>query len=362
MVMKNLTSSQDALFRGQDSAVEFWDNLDQSIQGTYEPLWDWTLYVAMAANICLALLSFGIMWMIAVPAQNSRARRRLDAPFCWCNRRTFSMLFWIVVVLAWIFGLWFSVGTVLTSDTCGKIDTPNALASELLQRWASSHPSSEPLLARWMIAFQKQDCVSVLSQAELNSTPWLQLVEPTHRLSTALQALPPNIYFDVCGTALWPLQDSLDRLSERLCDFTSALQLDSHRNDECGSAIASWYPDFASIMVDSICDQGSKALVWVTATQALILCMIMVVWTCRSAFLPEQVEKEKEERGNSCCCRCSCRPSFSCGLMQRLKSQSFSHQWYLSKNASSYSHHSSIGSSSEDEEQRNHAQDGYVQP
>jgi hypothetical protein len=28
-----------------------------------------------------------------------------------------------------------------------------------------------------------------------------------YKLASALQALPPNVYFDICGVSLWPLQD-----------------------------------------------------------------------------------------------------------------------------------------------------------
>ena len=356
LFVANVTAPHDTLFDAEDSATEFWNTLDQDIHAAYEPLWNWTLHVAMAANTCLAFLAFGIMWVISMPtrtpAQQGARRKRLEAPFCWYTRRTFVILFWLIVFLAWAFGLWFSIGTVLTTDVCGDGDSPNGLSLELMERWETSHPSSEPLLFR-LAAFLRRnegDCSSIRAQDELNTLQWLGLVDPTHRLATALQDLPPNIYFDICGTALWPLQNSVDRLNEQLCGFTGAIWTEATESAPCVSEETSWYPDYTDIMFNSVCDQGSKALIWVTATQALILIMIMMTWTFRDAFLPEPVTPHSSE-GTSCCkrfgtCFLSWPPQVC--LPEWRSGRSSNNRWYLSKNSSSYSHHSSTGSSSED--------------
>jgi hypothetical protein len=347
-VVHSLISPQDTILNAQDAATDFWYSLDKSIHDTYKLLWDWTLYVALGANVCLAALAFGIMWMVAVPSSNTRQSQRwLRTPFCWCNGTLFAVLFWILLLLAWAFGMWFSVGTVMTTDTCANSDIPNALASKLMERWALQDQSPFPFQHNLMNTFQDHDCMIAESQHDSSLFQWLRLMEPTVELSTALQTLPPNVYFDICGTALWPLQNSLDRLTDRLCAFTGGWEAEFKGDRDCGNGVSRWYPEFTFIVFDSLCQEGGKALVWVTVTQTLILFMILVVWTFRKAFLPEPVISHICT-SNTCCCVFRSFRSSTPSVFQPMLRRGSSQPWYLSKNTSSYSNHGSTGSSSDD--------------
>lgn len=264
---------QDSLLAAQDDATDFWVKADSTVDD-YMAFWDWSLYVALAANICLALVGFGIMWCIAM-SDGPPIQRFLNAPFCWCSSTVFSTSFWMLFLLAWAFGMWFSIQTVLTVDTCST-DASGAIPVELMNRFESKHPVSAPLMSQWRSALQECSTIGKVSRTE-DSQPWDSLMRSTQRLSAALQSLPPNIYYDVCGVAVWPLQDATLKLQKELCDMQEAWEGAQWIEKECQQ----WTASYASLRNDSICNQGSTILLWLSVTQMLILVSAMVVWTFR---------------------------------------------------------------------------------
>jgi hypothetical protein len=269
------TSPQDSFLDARDDTLDFWLTADALVED-YKMVWDWTLYVALGANVGLALLGFGIMWSTAM-SDGPQARRFLNAPFCWCTSRALSVFFWVLFATAWAFGLWFSTQTVLTIDTC-TTDVSDAVPLELLKRFQSQHPESAPLLSYSRDMLQECSVTSENSMLEdLITQPWDSLMQSTLTLSLALQSLPPNIYFDICGVAVWPLQDATLKLQKELCDLQQAWKDIETDILNCEQ----WLPDYALLKDDAICSKGSKTLLWLTVTQLLILVMAMLVWTFR---------------------------------------------------------------------------------
>ncbi|KAG7341251.1 hypothetical protein IV203_023202 [Nitzschia inconspicua] len=272
--VSTMTPPQDSLVDALDDSLEFWSTTDATID-RYKMLWDWTLFVALAANCCLAFLGFGVMWSIAMSDETPR-QRRLSAPFCCCTPALFSVTFWVLFLLAWIFGLWFSIQMALTVDTCST-EVSNAVPIELMNRFESHHPKAAPLLS-----FSKnvlQDCRTMDKDSVLSDSiqRWDPLMESTRQISTALQSLPPNIYFDICGVAVWPLLDATLKLQKELCNLQQAWETTLNDSLSCQQ----WLPLYADLKNDTVCSQGSETLLWLTFTQLLILVMAMLVWTFR---------------------------------------------------------------------------------
>ena len=81
--ISEMTSPQDSFLDAREETLDFWWSADAVVED-YKTIWEWTLYVALGANISLALLAFGIMWTTAM-SDGMRTRRFLNAPFCWCQ-------------------------------------------------------------------------------------------------------------------------------------------------------------------------------------------------------------------------------------------------------------------------------------
>jgi hypothetical protein len=280
--MSTLTQPHASLFRAHDDSMEFWLLTDAKIEKYLSTL-AWNLYIALAANLLLALVGFAIMWCIAVTDSLPAKRRLMDAPFCRCSKTTFTFCFWALVVCSWTFGGWFSIQTVLTVDTCST-DISNAVPLELVTRFQSQHPASTPFTSFWKNVLQecpsKTDNDGIVDDSFLK--PLESLMEPTRKLSSALQSLPPKTYFDICGVAAEPLQDVTLKLQNELCGLHQALH-----DAEKGTMICEqWLSTYASLKNDTLCNQGSKALVWLTATQLIILVMAVLIWTiCQGIML-----------------------------------------------------------------------------
>jgi hypothetical protein len=239
----------------------------------YKSKWTWTLYIALVANLLLALVGFGIMWYIAMTDSIPPSRQ---------TKALFSIFFWVLVVCAWTFGGWFSIQTVLTVDMCST-DISNAVPLELVARFQSQHPRSTPFVSFWKNVLQECPLTTendvLIDESILK--PWESLMENTSDISLALQLLPPNIYDDICGMDVGPLQDATLKLQNELCEQHHAW----HDAEKGTFTCEQWLTSYASLKNDTLCNQGSKTLLWLTGTQLLILVMAMLIWTCSEEIM-----------------------------------------------------------------------------
>lgn len=324
---------QQSMTLAQEHAMEFWLATEKAIEDDYKPIWNWTWWVALVANSCLAIMGLGIMWIITMHTKAGRDRRRkgsVDTPFCWCNSLGFAIVFWMLVILGWTFGLWFSVGTVMTVDMCA-INGPNAVPLEWMNQFLSEHPQSTPLMYYWkhILVDCPTDQPSMTSLMEEVLSEWSRIIEPTQTLASTLEALPPDDYFDVCGVSLWPLQGVAKDLLEAICKLGTALEEFDRHQSNCEG----WFPLYASMMYDTVCTEGSKTMVWITLTQMVILIMAFLIWTFRVAFLP--AIEDSNERILCCRQRLQC-----CQVRALSRRESKTDPWYLnSGNKSAESSH-----------------------
>jgi hypothetical protein len=272
------------------------------------PIWDIAfyvmLYVTLGASVLLSLMVFGIVWIVSSPTTATptitQTRRRLDVPFCCFSPNGVTILFWTLVLVVWICGGWFSVGTVLTADTCY---TPgNEVPLALLQRSLNNDDDGASLIVDyWYDSLsQKQEDATCfgnsnndgVAPAVVNEmlSEWDRIIEVSNKLTLALDGLPTNIYYDLCGVSMWSIQSTTSDLNDRLCGITRLLndyqqQLTATK---CQSpSKASWMSTYTDLLYQSICTDGSTSLVWITSTLLVILFSAFVIWTFQSTFLPQ---------------------------------------------------------------------------
>jgi hypothetical protein len=281
-----------------NSVVEEYDLMVEN------PNWDIAfyvmLYVTLGASVLLSLMVFGIVWIVSSPTTITQTQRRLDVPFCCFSPNGVTILFWTLILVVWICGGWFSIGTVATADTC--YNTGNEVPLALLQRSLNNGDDGASLIVDYWrdnLSQKQEDATCYgnsntddVSPAVVNEmlSEWGRIVEVSNKLTIALDGLPTNIYYDLCGVSMWSIQSTTSDLNDRLCGITRLLndyqqQLTATKCQSMSKA--SWMSTYTDLLYQSICTDGSTSLVWITSTLLVILFSAFVIWTFRSTFLPQ---------------------------------------------------------------------------
>lgn len=363
----DLSTQGGWIARAEDEAAEFWSSQDDAVQEGLGA-WNWTLWIALASNICLSFIAFGILWVISIPTSHDEAdesgdsqrgapgrerRTRMDPPFSNCTPFGFSLLFWALIFTAWIFGGWFSISTILTLDMCGT-EKPNEVAQQIVERWVDEHADGVAGAGSVLMGFWKyhlEECPSGEFPPLLGNyiQDWSGMLEPTSELAQALQSLPIVAYEEACNQSMVPMVNSAMTLNAQLCSITRSLS-NLNRHMGCDQ----WLPSYQAMVQDAICTEGSEALVWVTATQLAILVFCFLLWTCRTTFLPRP--KNYHESGSACCTRWCCRTrrSSSSRIALPWRRKKEDQAALMSKNHSTSGEDYYGSNSSENEENSNH--------
>ena len=296
--------------------------------------WDWALWGALAANICISILAFAIMWSVVATSHDDNwvnTRRNtpstsasnginvttMPQPFWCCTPTLFSIGYWLLFALAWLFGLCFSVGTVLTVDSCYQDDinisnstmipSSNSVFTEVLRRWEENHDgmyagSDSPISISDYWIYHINGCPAGQFPTSIRDgflVGWNDVFESTGVLVRNLDALPQSIYQDICGASSAPskqlLVDALTSFQDQSCQI-----LQSFSQLQSDLSCQQWQPTLQQdLIVESICQGGANGLVWVTGTQVMILLMGLLIWTFRVTFMPVrhlQQSKNDNER------------------------------------------------------------------
>jgi hypothetical protein len=224
--------------------------------------WNWALWATIACNMLLSILCLNIMVAIASDKM-TRLRHHLAS---W----RLAIIYWVTVVLAWIFGMCFWVGTVLTVDTCIAVDNatgrqgPYNIARLLLDRNlgqvdGQTGENPPPSILRDFWDYHMEGCLSENYPEFLNQgIETLGAYMPvTARLASRLATFSDLEFLQVCGTSLGPLRAAVATVNLQLCFVTESL--DSVRQ---GLRCDEWYPWYDSMVNDAVCEQSTNAFVW----------------------------------------------------------------------------------------------------
>jgi hypothetical protein len=278
---------------------ENWALLDHDLETLAEQpvestmvAWRRALWATCGCNAVLAVMAFGILWGIAFPDYYKHCCQRRRILSSWW----FGFVYWILVALAWAFGMCFLIGSVLAADVCGgesstssSLPSPSSVAKELMGRL----DTKSFLPAYW--DYHIQGCPSELYPKFVDDRVWLwaDLLPTTSRLAAGLEELSDSNFLETCGTSIEPLRNAASTLSLQLCMVTQslvrktivvagggggvlkfALVVCSHDDSSscCESQVNirrllgcdQWYPSYESMVYEPICYQGTIGLVWAT--------------------------------------------------------------------------------------------------
>ncbi len=223
--------------------------LDQPVERGLDG-WNWALWASVACNCLLSIFALSILAAISLD-DATRLHFQLST---W----SFATMYWITVVLAWIFGVCFLVGTTLTVDSCTSsmedgIGAPATTAKILLKRIDTR--SFLPIYWDYVV----DGCPSNLYPEFLSDRVWTwgNLVPSTVRIATRLEEFSDEDFTETCGSPIGPLRSAAETFSLQLCMVTQSL-INIRRNLGCDQ----WYPLYESMANESTCYQGSTAFVW----------------------------------------------------------------------------------------------------
>jgi hypothetical protein len=184
--------------------------LEQPVESNLE-YWHWALWVTCACNCLLALLAFFIMWGISLPWLEKSLERSLSSCL-------FGFFYWLLVVLAWVFGMGFLIASVLSVDVCA--DSPNEIAVELL----NNRMDTQSFLPKYW-EYHMRGCPADSYPPYVDDRVWLwaNLLPPTSRLADGLEGLPSATFEETCGTSIEPLRNAAATLNLQLCIVTQSL-------------------------------------------------------------------------------------------------------------------------------------------
>lgn len=268
------TTVAETLFEPEDwdaFAVDLDALVDQPIEHSLDG-WNWALWAAVACNCLLSVFALSILAAVSLDGA-TRLHYQLST---W----SFATVYWITVLLAWIFGIGFMIGATLAVDSCTTtvedITTPAITAKAML----ANIPTQSFLPQYW--DYIVDGCPSDSYPAFMTERVWTwgNTLPATVRIATRLQEFDDKDFLDTCGSPINPLRSAAETFSMQLCMVTQSL-VKIRRSLGCDQ----WYPWYESMANEAICYQGSRAFMWSSACQIVVLVMAFLIWTMRVSFL-----------------------------------------------------------------------------
>ena len=218
--------------------------------------WNVALWATVACNLILSMMCLSI-----VVAIGSRKITRLHHHLA---SRSMAIIYWVTVILAWIFGICFWVGTVLTVDTCMSPDAetgrqaPYPIARLLLERNIVTDDDATSIVPEFW-NYHMDGCRSENYPGFLNHriNTLGDFMPVTTRLVANLASYSDLDFLQSCGTSMGPLRSAATAVNMQLCFVTASLE-QVRESLGCNE----WYPWYDSMVNEAVCEQSSNAFVW----------------------------------------------------------------------------------------------------
>lgn len=243
---------EETLFQPED-----WESFTMDVEALLgQPVersldgWNWALWAAVACNCLLSIFALSILAAISLDGA-TRLHYQLST---W----SFATMYWITLILAWIFGMCYLIGTTLAVDTCtATLEEGVSAPSETVQILLDRIETRSFLPNYW--EYLVQGCPSETYPEFLSDRVWEwgNFLPTTIGIANGLLEFSDDKFMQTCGTPIGPLRSAAETFSLQLCMVTQSL-VNIRRNLGCDQ----WYPWYESLANESICNQGSTAFVW----------------------------------------------------------------------------------------------------
>jgi len=346
---------EDDFGRTLEAIAPLLDSLDQTVRSFQDDIqvlldmfntidkhastFSWAHYIAAAFVAILVVMVVVILVDNTLALANigffgNRTKPKVWKPIKCLTHTAFSVVFWFMLFLMWLFSTIFVLGSVVSADFC--LDSPDPQISTLLQIFGEDSLGS---FTYSMLQYYIHRCEDSYFPTEFEDDFWMITVAlvSLHEMLESIGRVPLDEATDYCGEQITLLFNFTNFFDAQDHNYISALANTREVRQArrfffenvlamCALALATtifistfhshlifhaklffcsnFYPIYADIANDSMCYNGVTGLTWLFSTQFAVAVLCMIIITARMTLehsKKDATEDQDEGGGRSCC-------------------------------------------------------------